>query len=97
VIEAFGGGHLPSTMVPVVRDLSHRIPVVLASRTGAGAVLTRTYAFAGSEIDLLKAGAIHAGSLHPLKARLLLAMLIAAGSDRKAIRGEFRTRAELED
>lgn len=92
VIEAFGGGHLRSELVPVIRELTQRIPVILASRTGAGAVLTHTYAFPGSEMELLHAGAIPAGSLHSLKARILLALLLATGADKATIRSEFLAR-----
>ena len=92
VIEAFGGGHLRSEGMPVMRELVQRIPVVLASRTGAGTVLSRTYAFPGSETELLQVGLISAGSLHPLKARVLLTMLIASGADQTAIRAEFSAR-----
>ena len=93
VIEAFGGGHLPAEGVPTIRGLAERLPVVLASRTGAGHVLARTYAFPGGELDLLAAGVISAGSLHPLKARLLLSLLLSAGTDDAAIRAEFDLRA----
>lgn len=92
VVEAFGGGHLRSETVPVIRDLASRMPVILGSRTGAGTVLTHTYAFPGSEIELVQAGAIPAGSLHPLKARVLLAMLLATGADEAGIRAEFIAR-----
>jgi L-asparaginase len=93
VIQAFGGGHVRSKLVPAIRALSQRIPVVLASRTGSGAILTHTYGFPGSEKDLLEAGVIPAGSLHPLKARLLLSMLIATGADSVTVRSQFLARA----
>lgn len=92
VIEAFGGGHIRSEAMPVLRELAHRIPVVLASRTGAGSVLSRTYAFPGGEMDLLEAGLISAGSLHPLKSRILLSMLIASGIDHEGVRSAFSAR-----
>ena len=92
VIEAFGGGHIRSEGMSVMRALVQRVPVVLASRTGAGTVLSNTYAFPGSETELLQAGLISAGSLHSLKARVLLTMLIASGADQATIRGEFLAR-----
>lgn len=48
VIEGFGGGHMPARVVPSVQRLVEQIPVVLASRTGAGEILERTYGFAGA-------------------------------------------------
>ncbi|MFE7131570.1 asparaginase [Streptomyces sp. NPDC057638] len=89
VIAAFGGGHVPADWVGPLAELATRIPVVLASRTGAGAVLTHTYAYPGGERELLARGLVPAGTLDPLKARLLLLALLAGGGDRAAVRGAF--------
>lgn len=89
VIEALGGGHVPSVMVERLEDLASRMPVILASRTGAGEVLRATYGFDGSETDLLERGLIYAGPLDGLKARLLLTLLLRSGATREEIRASF--------
>lgn len=89
VIGGFGVGHVPQPMVAALRDLAERVPVILASRTGAGSVLSSTYGFPGSERDLLSKGLIAAGFLDPYKARILLRTLLAADADRKMIAAAF--------
>lgn len=76
VIEGYGGGHVSSLAVQAVGRVAPNIPVVIASRTGAGEVLSSTYGYPGSEIDLGERGAIRAGWLDGIKARLLLTLLL---------------------
>jgi L-asparaginase len=71
-------------------DRVGQVPVVLASRTGAGAVLTDVYGFPGSERDLMTRGLIPAGFLDPYKARILLHASLAAGADRSMLMAAFR-------
>jgi L-asparaginase len=89
IVEAMGGGHLPASMVGTVEELAGRMPVVLASRTGGGEVLKRTYGFPGSEMDLLGRGLIPAGPLDGLKARILLSLLLRSGASRERITETF--------
>jgi L-asparaginase len=86
VVEGMGGGHVPGWLVDDLGALAARRPVLLASRTGDGEVLTNTYGgFPGSETSLIEAGLVPVGSLDGLKARVLLALLLADGADRGRI------------
>jgi L-asparaginase len=91
VVEAMGGGHVPSLMVETLEDLASKMPVVLASRTGGGEVLRSTYGFIGSETDLLERGLIYAGPLDGRKARLLMTLLLMSGSSKQEIKETFDT------
>ena len=53
--------------------------------------LTRTYSYPGSERDLRGRGLIGAGFLDPLKARILLHLLLAGGAGREQIGVAFGT------
>lgn len=83
VVEGFGGGHVPARVVAALEALNKEIPVVLASRTGAGEVLRQTYGYPGAEIDLRSRGLTFAGSLDGLKARVALTLALAAYSSRE--------------
>ncbi|MFG1609259.1 asparaginase [Actinoplanes sp. NPDC049265] len=89
VIAAFGMGHVPATWVEPLTATAQRIPVVFASRTGAGMTGVNTYAFPGSEHDLITRGLIPAGHLDPLKSRLLLHLALSTDADRTELANLF--------
>ncbi|MEA2575039.1 MAG: L-asparaginase [Chloroflexia bacterium] len=89
VIEAFGAGHVHREVARRLKALAAEVPVVLASRTGAGETLRHTYDFEGSEKDLLAGGLIGAGPLDGPKARILLSLLLSSGATREQISNAF--------
>jgi L-asparaginase len=95
VVEGMGAGHVPADVVAVFDALAAQMPVVLASRAHAGPAFTRTYAYPGSEVDLLARGLIPGGSLGGAKAKLLLSLLLRAGLSGEALARAFAARANL--
>lgn len=80
VIAGSGGGHVPPEVANAIASSCRGgIPVVVTTRCCSGPTLGVTYAGPGSETDLRQKGAVHAGLLSPLKARLRLAYGLAAG------------------
>ncbi len=95
VISSMGSGHMPVAMADAAEVAVHAgIPVVFATRTGAGTTTRATYGYPGSEADLLARGLIGAGWLDPRKARLLLHVLVCAGANRAQIEEEFAVRGQ---
>lgn len=92
VVSAFGVGHMPAALAPVLEDLAGRMPIVLASRTGAGSVLRETYGAVGGEKDLQRRGLINGRALHPYKARVLLRVLLASGAGHDGVSAAFADR-----
>lgn len=75
VLAGFGAGNATPSVTETCQELmASGIPVVLASRVGAGAVAGL---YAGGGADLVAAGAVPAGDLSPWQARLLLAAVLA--------------------
>ena len=77
VIQALGGGHVNPAVADAIGNAAAHMPVIFASRTGSGEILRKTYGFVGSERDLIARGAVPAGSLDSVKARLLLELLLS--------------------
>jgi L-asparaginase len=86
VLAAAGGGHVSARSADALEKLAIRVPVILASRTGAGAVLTKSYGYDGGEMDLIGRGLIPAGPLRAVQARILLQLLLSNIAD---VRGAF--------
>lgn len=79
VVQSLGGGHVPSRALEQLNLLADQMPVIICSRTGAGATLTETYSFPGSEMSISKGNAVFSGTLDAPKARVLLTALLMAG------------------
>ncbi|WP_448109261.1 asparaginase [Pseudomonas azerbaijanoccidentalis] len=76
VIAGFGAGHVSQRWATIIERIAEKIPVIIATRTGSGSTAQATYGFDGSEMDLIRKGALMAGFLCPRKARILLWLLI---------------------
>ena len=80
VVAAAGGGNTPASYLELALPLIERgIPVVLTTRCPSGHVMPG-YAFPGGSTRWWDAGALFAGTLDALKARVLLALGLGAGA-----------------
>ncbi len=89
VVSLAGAGHAAAAAVPALARLAESIPVVFASRTGAGETLRGTYAYPGGEIDLIARGLIPAHTLDARKARIALLLLLSSQADLAKVRTIF--------
>jgi len=87
VLALPGAGHVVD-IVPAILE-AMPMPVIFASRTGAGETLTHSYGYAGGEMDLIARGVIPAGPLHARQARIALAILLSNGAAKQDIAGFF--------
>ncbi len=79
ILAGFGAGNVPPSWVPMVRNLIRsRVEVAVVSRCFQGSV-HKTNDFEGSFEKLDELGAISGGKLNPFKARIRMALGIAAG------------------
>jgi len=85
VLAGTGGGHVSTHLADTVVALAARMPVVMTSRAGGTSLLHKTYEHTGGEIDLRRRGVLWSRRLSPLKARLLLDLLLRADVARPAI------------
>ncbi len=89
VLAALGSGNANIRVVEAVRRCTDRgIPVVVSSRVPSGR-LVAGYGGGGGGHDMGAVGAVHARTLRPGQARILLAALIASSSSRKAVASAF--------
>lgn len=89
ILSLPGAGHVAAEAAPALGHLARKIPVLFASRTGAGGALCASYAYPGGEIDLIRRGLIPARTLDARKARIALQLLLSKAADLRAIRGFF--------
>ncbi len=75
--------------VAALAELTRQMPVVFASRTGAGELYQYLGHYPGSEGDLLSRGLIGAVGVDGLKARLLLTLLVATGASHDEMAAAF--------
>ncbi len=89
VIEALGGGRVPSWWMPTIREAVTRgMAVAITSRCPAGLVYDR-YGYAGANRDLKEAGVLFADGLTGPKARLKLMAALGAGLEGDSLRLAF--------
>lgn len=89
VLEGTGVGHVPASWMPAIRSaVAAGVPVVLATRTGAGPVRAE-YGGPGGGHDLAAAGVILAGRRTGLMARIELICALGAGLRGEEVRAAF--------
>jgi L-asparaginase len=89
ILSLPGAGHVAADAIQSLEAHARRIPLIFASRTGAGRTLSVSYGYPGSETDLITRGLIPAGALDARKARILLLILLSANASHAQIARTF--------
>jgi L-asparaginase len=80
VVAGTGGGHTPPSVAAAIgAAVAAGTPVVVATRCATGPTLSGTYGGEGGEAHLRDLGALHAGRIPALKARVRLQVALALG------------------
>lgn len=91
VVEGTGCGSVPYWILDKLEELHKRMPIVIASRTGHGDVLTDTYGVGyGTPRFYVENGYLMAGILDGRKARVLLTFLLMSNCTETEIAESFR-------
>ncbi len=83
VIAGVGSGHVSEKVRDALQPVLAIMPVMMASRTGAGSTTKAVYGYKGAEIDLQSLGVVMADALCPRKARLLLSAMLWSADGRR--------------
>lgn len=90
VIEGTGGGNIAEWVFDKVERIHRSFPVCIASRTGFGDVMTKTYGSGYSRPQyMVEHGYYMAGQLDGRKARILLTLLLMSGCSKEEIVKSF--------
>ncbi|WP_100372672.1 asparaginase [Bacillus sp. FJAT-45037] len=91
IIEAFGQGNVPPTIMPALdRLIKEQIPVVLVSRCYSG-IVQDIYAYDGGGRTLKELGVIFTNGLNGQKARLKLMVALEITTDNEELQRLFLT------
>ena len=95
IVAGLGAGTMPPALDPLIAEAAHRIPVVMATRSGQGEVAAGIYVGAGTTNNLLTQGVIAGSFLDPRKARILLTILLWAGYSGESLKKELMAWRDL--
>ncbi len=94
IIEAFGRGNLPDTVVPaLINAIEKGVLIIITSRAYTGRVLPE-YGYEGGGLDLKNIGCILAGDLRGVKARIKMMVLFGKYKSSEIVRKFFLSTVE---